>query len=143
MPHSGRMNGNKKGSKKHSLPYAAEVKYVHPRVDSAPSAVEVDVPEQLLDVEVAVETIEEAIDLYLDAHRRKFSGKHGAPRKAQRLGRFLRYLTAKGQSTKLSTAKLLVTLDRILVEIVKAEIIVAVIVQLRLRMTVCTIMYMG
>ena len=97
-----RMNGNKNGSIKHSLPYAAGVGYVRPPVDNVPSAFVVDAMGDLLDAELSIETIEEAMKLYLDAHRRKFSGKHGAPRKAQRLDRFVRYLTTEGHSMKLS-----------------------------------------
>jgi hypothetical protein len=97
-----RVNGFKRGGDKHSMPYTTGLAYAHPSVDSVPSALEVDVPKELGDAELALKTIEEAIELYLDAHRRKFSGKHGVPRKAQRLGRFLRYLNARGHSTKLS-----------------------------------------
>ena len=96
------MNGNKKGSRRHSVPYATEVTYVHPLVDSVRSALEVDVPEELLAADLNIETIEEAIELYLDAHRSKFAGKHGAPCKAQRLRRFLQFLTTRGHSPKLS-----------------------------------------
>jgi len=59
------MNGNKNGSRKLSVPYAAGVTYFHPRFDSVPSAFEVDVPEDLLDAELSIETIEEGIELYL------------------------------------------------------------------------------
>ena len=96
------MNGNKKGSGKHSVPYAAGVAYFHAPVDNVPPACVVEVPDDMLTTERSIATIEEAIGLYVDAHRRKFSGKHGAPRKVQRLGRFLRYLTAQGHSLKLS-----------------------------------------
>jgi hypothetical protein len=57
---------------------------------------------ELMAADLYIDSIEDAVELYLDAHRRKFSGKHGAPRKAQRLHRFLRYLDTRMHSMRLS-----------------------------------------
>jgi hypothetical protein len=78
------------------------VAYDQPRSDCVPLASQVDVPEELREAASTVETIEEAVEIYLSAHRRKFTGKHGLPRKTNRLNRFIAYLKASGHSMKLS-----------------------------------------
>jgi site-specific recombinase XerD len=93
---------NKKGDDPYEIPYETSVAYDQPRSDCVPMASQVDLPQELLETAAIVETIEEAIDLYLDAHRRKFTGKHGLPRKTNRLKRFISYLEASDHSMKLA-----------------------------------------
>jgi DnaJ-class molecular chaperone len=68
---------NKKGDVRYEIPYEASVDYAHPRSDQVTPACQVDVPEELLNSTVEIETIEEGIELYLDAHRLKFVGQLG------------------------------------------------------------------
>ena len=96
------MTKNKKGDDPYEIPYETSVVYDHPPSDCVPMASQVDVPEELREADTEIETIEEAIDLYLDAHRRKFAGRHGLPRKTNRLKRFISYLEAMGHSMRLS-----------------------------------------
>jgi len=100
--HSTHVTKNKKGDDPYEIPYETSVAYDHPSSDSVPMTSQVDVPEELREADTIIETIEEAIDLYLDAHRRKFTCKHGLTRKTNRLKRFISYLEVTNHSMRLS-----------------------------------------
>jgi hypothetical protein len=78
------------------------VAYLEPLSDSVPRASQVDVPEDLSFLAVNIETVEDAVEVYLEASELKFSGTHGSTRKKHRLDRFVTYLEATGHSMKLA-----------------------------------------
>jgi len=78
------------------------VAYEQPRSDCVPLVSQVDVPEELLHSAVEIETVDEAIELYLEAYRMKFPSEEGLARKARRLRRFASYLEDSGHSMKLT-----------------------------------------
>jgi site-specific recombinase XerD len=49
-----------------------------------------------------VETIEEAVQLYLEAFSQQFTGEHGVHKKRLFLGRFVTFLKSQGHSMKLA-----------------------------------------
>ena len=93
---------NKKGDDPYEIPFETLLKYGHPLSESVPRASLVDVPEDLSRSDTNIETIREAFEIYLDAHRRKFSSKEGLARKTRRLSRFGSYLEVTGHSMRLA-----------------------------------------
>lgn len=80
------------------IPFELPFLYVAPQVDNVGPdrlVAPVDIPQQ-------VESVEEAIDLYLAAFREQFMGVHGADRKRWALSRFLAYLQAQNHSLRLA-----------------------------------------
>ena len=98
---SARVTCNKKGGNQHNIPYTMTCIYVHPPVDSVPSELQVDVLVEDQSAIQVVATIEEAIEVYMQAFRRKFRSREGTQQRRRNLQRFLRYLNAQGRSLEL------------------------------------------
>lgn len=75
--------------------------YVHPPVDNARADYQVDAPEET-DLEIAkIETVEEAIEVYMQAFRQKFQSREGRKMRRICLLYFQGYLVTQRHSMKL------------------------------------------
>ena len=104
-PHSTRVIQNKKGGNSWTVPF--RVPFTHEDVQGY-DVTEAQQVKPLTDVSEILESassVDDAIQLYLDAFSRQFIGKHGLIRKRQYLQRFKDHLTERGrtlQTTDLS-----------------------------------------
>ncbi len=76
--------------------------YVHPPVYNVPPEFQVDVPKEIKTTSREVQTVEEAIEVYMQAFHQKFQSKEGRRHRRQSLELFLQYLAAHGNSLKLT-----------------------------------------
>jgi hypothetical protein len=103
-PHSTHVTKNKKGGNSWTVPY--RVPFTHENVQGY-DVTESQQVKPLTDVSEILESassVDDAIQLYLDAFSRQFIGKHGLIRKRQYLQRFKDHLTVRGHT--LQTADL-------------------------------------
>lgn len=74
--------------------------YIRPQIDQVPPKFQVQLANHTGKVEV--ETVEEAIGLYLAAYGKQFTAGHGAHKKSLHLGRLVTYLKAQGHTMQLA-----------------------------------------
>ena len=75
--------------------------YEHPPVDNVASAHHVDTPDTTENSSNQVETVEEAIEIYMQAFHEKFQGKVGRRQRRICLRYFQRYLVSQGHSMQI------------------------------------------
>ncbi len=100
--HSARITLIKKGGNQHKIPYSMGFSYQHPPVDNVPPAFRVDLPEKINVESQEIETLEEAIEVYMQAFRQKFQSREGRKQRRICLQYFQRYLVAKEHSMRLA-----------------------------------------
>jgi site-specific recombinase XerD len=83
------------------IPYTVSLSYVHPPVDNARSEYYVDVPPLANAATTNIETVEEGIEMYMEAFCQKFRSKMGRTQRRICLQYFQRYLASEGHSMKL------------------------------------------
>jgi hypothetical protein len=74
---SNRVTLNKKGGNHHKIPYRLTLTYEHPPVDNVASEYWVEVPKGLEDAAQLIQTVDKAIEMYLQAFYQKFHSKEG------------------------------------------------------------------
>lgn len=89
----------KKGSDLYSIPFDIPFTYTPLQIDSVPQSMQVQSTH--VTRQANVETIEEAVDLYLEAFEKQFSVS-GLHKKRLFLGRFVKFLKDRGHSMKLA-----------------------------------------
>jgi hypothetical protein len=91
---------HKKGGNQHKIPYAIGLTYQHPPVDNVASEYWVEVLNED-DAIKTIETVEQAIEVYLQAFRQKFQSQENRKQRRICLQYFQRYLVEQGHSMKL------------------------------------------
>jgi hypothetical protein len=91
---------NKKGGNQHKIPYTMAFRYVHPPIDNVASDYYVDIPKGPDAAIEAIETVEQAIEVYLQAFYQKFHRIEGRRHRKRSLHIFHQYLTEQGHSLK-------------------------------------------
>jgi hypothetical protein len=90
----------KKSRDLYSIPFEMPFTYTPLQIDAVPQSMQVQPTRTTR--QVNVETIEEAVQLYLEAFGEQFTGEHGVHKKRLFLGRFVNFLIAQGHSMKLA-----------------------------------------
>jgi site-specific recombinase XerD len=90
----------KKGSDLYSIPFGIPFTYTPLEIDQVPQSMQVQPIHSTR--QAHVDTIEEAVQMYLEAYSKQFSGQHGPYRKRLFLDRFVTFLKEQGHSMKLA-----------------------------------------
>jgi hypothetical protein len=91
----------KKGENQHKIPYSTAIMYEHPPIDNVASIYHVDSPDATENAVKTIETVEGAIDVYMQAFHEKFQSPAGRRQRRICLRYFQRYLVSQGHSMKL------------------------------------------
>ena len=91
---------HKKSSDLYSIPFDIPFTYTPLQIDSVPYSMQVQPTGSTR--QANVETIEEAIQLYLEAYGKQFVGEYGLRNKRLFLKRFVVFLRGQGHSMKLA-----------------------------------------
>lgn len=84
------------------------IMYNHPPADNVRPEFQVDVPMNIDGSAKQVETVNQAIKVYLQAFQQKFQSREGTRHRIRSLAMFLQYLTSQGHSLKLQDLTLTV-----------------------------------
>jgi hypothetical protein len=90
---------HKKGDRTVSIPFELPFTYTPLQIDQVPQSLQVHPTRSTR--QANIETIEEAIQLYLEAYSKQFAGEYGAYKKRLFLGRFVTFVKDQGHSMKL------------------------------------------
>jgi site-specific recombinase XerD len=77
------------------------IMYERPPVDNVRPEFQVDVPDEATSDVMEIKTVDEAIEVYLQAFQQKFQSCEGRRHRKRSLEMFLQYLTTQGHSLKL------------------------------------------
>jgi site-specific recombinase XerD len=90
----------KKGSDLYSIPFDIPFTYAPLQIDQVPQSMQVQPTRSTR--QASVETIEDAVQLYLEAYEKQFTGQYGIRNKRLFLQRFVTFLKGHGHSMKLA-----------------------------------------